>query len=130
MLPIRKTVSLSRGHVTLHAWPATTADGHLLDLLTLSVTLGQMREEWFEHRRGDLEPRVWGTFWRLVNASLGGAELPGPLTWGDRLTLLEAMYELNDVEAAEGKLTALLARAQRMLERLSRARPTERWTNT
>lgn len=124
MLPVRKTVTLSGGSVVLHAWGADVADALITDLLTLTLTLSLLREEWHAFTRGDVEPLVWASFWRLVQASLGRAPLPRPLTWNDRLALLDAMFELNDVEAAEGKLTALTRRARRMLERLSRAHPT------
>lgn len=118
LIPIRQAVALSHGHVTLRAWPATVADAHLLELLTLSATLGQVREEWQAFRREDVTQEVWGAFWRLVQASLEpGCTLPSPLTWHDRLTLLTAMWELNDVEDAEGKLTALGNRAARLLRR-------------
>ncbi|WP_027459264.1 hypothetical protein [Deinococcus murrayi] len=124
MHPIRQLVQLSGGTVTLRAWGAHVADAHLLDLLTLTVTLGQMREGWHEWRRGDVEPGVWAAFWRLVHASLDGCPLPERLTWGDRLALLAAMWDLNDLEDADPKLTALTRRAQRMLTRLSQGRAT------
>lgn len=119
LLPVRQTVHLSGGAVTLRAWGAHVADGYLLDLLTLTATLGVLRDEWQEWRRGDVERPVWAAFWRLVHASLDGCTLPERVTWGDRLALLDAMWQLNDLEAAEGKLTALTQRARRMLARLS-----------
>lgn len=118
LIPIRKTVQLSGGAVTLRAWPVRVADANLLDLLTLSATLGHLREEWPAYRREDVTDNVWGSFWRLVQASLeSGAELPRPTSWLDRLTLLEAMFELNDVEEAESKMQSLTSRAQRLLNR-------------
>lgn len=127
MHPIYQTVRLSRGHVTLRAWSATNAPGHLLDLLTLTATLGHIREEWQAYDRRDISPEVWGAFWRLVKASTGGEDapsLPSPITLADRFRLLEAMWELNDVEEIEGKLTALAQRAARMLDRLSQGQMT------
>lgn len=124
LLPVRQLVRLSSGTVTLRAWGAHVADAHLLDLLMFTATLGQMREQWHEYRRDDVEPPVWGAFWRLVHASLDGCTLPEPLTWNDRLALLEAMWSLNDLEDADPKLIALTRRAQRMLARLSQGQTT------
>lgn len=122
LIPIRKTVQLSGGAVTLRAWPATVADAHLLDLLTLCATLGQMREEWQEFTPGDVEPQLWPAFWRLAEASLeAGSRYPAPLSWLDCLTVLNAMWELNDMEEAEGKLKALSSRAVRLLKRTREA---------
>lgn len=122
LIPIRKTVQLSGGAVTLRAWPATVADAYLLDLLTLSATLGQMREEWQDFTPGDMEPRIWPAFWRLAEASVEtGSSYPLPLSWLDCLTVLEALWELNDMEAAEGKLTALSSRALNLLRRVRSA---------
>ena len=59
-----------------------------------------------------------------ARALLRGQPLPRPLTWDDRLSILTALWDLNDLEAAEGKLTALSARARRMLARLSQGLPT------
>lgn len=119
LYPIRKNVRLSGGTVTLRAWPATVADAHLSDLLTLTVTLGALRDEWQAFHRGDLEPGVWAAFWRLVHASLeAGSALPRPLTWNDRLELLTAMWELNDVEETAGKLMALTQRSAQLLTRI------------
>ncbi|MVN86908.1 hypothetical protein GO986_09035 [Deinococcus sp. HMF7620] len=112
MLPVRRVVPLTGGMVTLHAWPATVAEGHLHDLLAFTQTLGALREDWQELAYDDVEPAVWGMFWRLVQASLRGQALPRPVSWADRVELVGAMWELNDLEAAEGKLTALLQRAE------------------
>lgn len=60
MLPIRQTVRLSSGSVTLRAWGESVAEAHLTDLLTLTATLGAMREAWHEFDRTDAEPGVWG----------------------------------------------------------------------
>ena len=123
LIPIRQTVTLSGGNVTLRAWGARVADAYLSDLLTLSVTLGAMREQWHELRPGDLEPVIWEAFWRLTQASLEpGCVLPGPLTWHDCLTVLEALFDLNDVEEAEKKAQALSGRVTRLLERARQAR--------
>lgn len=119
MLPIRQTLQLKAGVVTLRAWPASVADGHLLELLTLTGTLGTLHEAAGQYRRGDVEPGIWAAFWRLVRASLEpGQELPQPLTWGDRITLLNAMYELNDIEDTEGKWRGLTEGAARLLKRV------------
>jgi hypothetical protein len=115
MLPIRQHVLLSGGSVTLKAWGADTIDARLTDLLTLTATLGLMREQWQEFKRGDVEPEVWASFWRLVAASLHDCTLPQRLTWDDRLTLLTTLWELNHMEAAEGKLNAISARAARLM---------------
>lgn len=115
--PIRLTVRLSGGTVTLRAWGAHVADAYLTDLLTLTATLALLREQWHEYVPGDMEPRVWSAYWRLVNASLDGCTLPAELTWNDRLDLLQGMMQLNDLELAEGKLNALASRAVRSLER-------------
>ena len=118
LFPIRQNVRLSGGTVTLRAWPATVADAHLSDLLTLTVTLGTLRDEWANFQRGDLEPGVWAAFWQLAHASLeAGSALPRPLTWNDRLELLTSMWELNDVEASEKRLAGLTARAHQALRR-------------
>lgn len=116
--PIRRTVPLSAGTVSLRAWGAHVADAYLHDLLMLSATLGLIREQWPQYRRQDLDAGVWGGFWRLVQASLDGSTLPRPLTWDDRLLLLDALWELNDLEAAEGKLQALNRRVQQRMARL------------
>lgn len=119
MLPIRQTVRLSAGVVTLRAWPASVVDGYLLDLLTLTATLGSLREAGQDFRRGDVEPGIWAAFWRLAHASVElGQALPQTLTWQDRLTLLNAMYELNDIEATEGKWSGLMERTSRLLRRM------------
>lgn len=116
---IRENVRLSAGTVTLRAWPATVADANLSDLLTLTITLGAMRDEWQTFQRSDLEPGVWGAFWRLVHASLEpGSILPKPLNWNDRLLILTALYSLNDVEEAEKKMLALTQRSARLLTRI------------
>jgi hypothetical protein len=119
MLPIRQSVRLSRGVVVLRAWPARVADAHLHELLTLTATLGHIRESWQEVRRQDVTAEVWSAFWRLVRASLEqGSTLPGRLTWMDRLYLLEAMWVLNDLEEAESKVTALNQRVIQAFHRV------------
>ncbi|EYB67021.1 hypothetical protein DEIPH_ctg052orf0016 [Deinococcus phoenicis] len=116
--------------MVLRAWPATVADAHLTDLLTVTATLGAMREEWPEFQREDVELEVWAAFRRLVRHSLeAGSVLPRPLTWADRLSLLDAMFVLNDIEEAEGKLQALGQRAARLLTRI-RGRMTAHSTNS
>lgn len=118
LIPIRQAVRLSGGNVILRAWSARGADANLLDLLTLCATLSHLREEWQAFRREDVMPEVWGAFWRLVHASLEqGSTLPDRLTWNDRLTLLTAMLELNDIEEAESKLKALSQRVGKLLRR-------------
>lgn len=118
LIPIRKIVTLSRGRVTLHAWPATVADSHLLDLLTLTATLTHVRQEWQAFSRADITSDVWGSFWRLVHVSLQGQALPRPVTFADRIALLDAMWELNEVDEAEPKLAGLLERSNRLTQRL------------
>lgn len=116
MLPIRKTVRLTGGHVTLRAWPAPSGGGYLLDLLNLTVALKAMQDarEQFEHE--DVEPHIWAAVDRLTRASLEqGQILPLPLSWGDYLSLLDAMFELNDIEEAEGKWNRLMERTARLL---------------
>lgn len=115
--PIRATVRLSSGTVTLRAWGAHVADAYLTDLLTLTATLGLMREQWHEYRRGDMEPQVWAAYWRLVHASLDDCTLPERLTWADRLDLLGTLFDLNDLDLSAGKLTALTTRAANSLTR-------------
>ena len=116
---ITQTVRLSGGTVVLRAWGAHVVDAYLLDLLTLSATLGLMREQWQEFNGGDVESEVWTSFHRLVDASLDSTSLPAPLSWTDTLNVLTALWDLNDLDAAEGKLTALRNRAASMLTRLS-----------
>lgn len=122
MIPVRQHLLLSEGSVTLKAWGADTIDARLTDLLTLTATLGLMREQWQEFRRQDVEPDVWASFWRLVQASLHDCTLPPRLTWDDRLTLIESMWSLNHMEAAEGKLTAISGRAARLMEQTGQSR--------
>ena len=62
MFPIRQTVTLTGGSVTLHAWGADVADAHLFDLLTFTSTLSVIRENWEDIDRQDVQPEVWGTF--------------------------------------------------------------------
>ena len=120
MLPIREIVDLSTGAVTLRAWGANVADAHLIDLLKITATLAALREHWQDFRREDIERELWPAYWRLVQASLDGCTLPGNLNWNDRLLLLDAMWQLNDVEASEGKLMALEQRAAQRLARVTR----------
>lgn len=131
MLPIRQTVMLRSGAVTLQAWGARAVDSHLLDLLTLTMTLGTLRDDWQEFSRADVEPGIWAAFWRLLNASLLTPQRFPDLGWDDRLTLLNAMWQLNDVEEAEGKLNAVTSRADRVLARLTPSpAQTTAWTST
>lgn len=116
---ITQTVRLTGGTVVLRPWGAHVVDAYLLDLLTLTATLGMMREQWQEFTGGDVEPQVWASFHRLVDASLDGTPLPAPLSWADVLNILTVLWELNDLDAAEGKLAALRTRAASMLTRLS-----------
>lgn len=122
LLPVRDTIQLSGGSVTLRAWPATLADAHLMDLLTLTATLTHLQDQWEDYQRRDIEPPIWAAYWRLVHASLEpGSTLPERLTWRDRLALLTAMWELNSLEDAEGKLTALRSHATRLMARIQSA---------
>lgn len=116
---ITQTVRLTGGTVVLRAWGAHVVDAYLLDLLTLTATLGMMREQWQEFTGGDVEPQIWASFHRLVDASLDGTPLPAPLSWADVLNILTVLWELNDLDAAEGKLAALRNRAASMLTRLT-----------
>lgn len=116
--PTRLSVPLERGTVVLTDWPVTVVDAHLTDILTLSDLLGPIRDDWTDIRPGDIESATWEAFWRLVRASLEpGSELPSRMTWTDRLTLLEAMWLLNDLEEAQGKREALTARRNRAISR-------------
>lgn len=124
LTPIRQAVVLTGGSVTLHAWGADAIEAHTLDLLTVTATLGAMREDWASFARLDAEPAVWASFWRLVRASMRGASLPARLVWGDRLLLLEALWALNDVEDTEKKVSALTQKAAALLAHLSRGRMT------
>lgn len=119
MLPIREIVDLSTGAVTLRAWGANVADAHLIDLLKITATLAALREHWQDFRREDIERELWPAYWRLVQASLDDCTLPRNLSWNDRLLLLDAMWQLNDVEASEGKLKALEQRAALRLARVT-----------
>lgn len=124
MIPIRQTIRLSTGHVTLCAWGVGTADGLLTDLLTLTATLGALRAEaeTVTYDARDVEPAVLAAFWRLAQASLPpGMALAGPLTWNDVLTVLDALFDLNDVVEGESKLQGLTARAAATLERRRQA---------
>ncbi|GGI75328.1 hypothetical protein [Deinococcus wulumuqiensis] len=119
MLPIREIVDLSTGAVTLRAWGAHVADAYLIDLLKITATLAALREHWQDFRREDIERELWPAYWRLVQASLDGCTLPRNLNWHDRLLLLDAMWQLNDIEASEGKLKALEQRAAQRLARVT-----------
>lgn len=119
LTPIRQTVTLTGGAVTLRAWGADVADGHLWELLTFSATLAGAREEWHTLSRQDIDAGAWAAFWRLVHLSLvDGSKLPDKLTWNDRLKLLDALWTLNDVEDAEGKVQALSQRTKSLLQRM------------
>lgn len=117
MISLSRHVTLSGGTVTLRAWGAHVADGLLTDLFMITGTLGAMRDNWAEFQRVDVQRTIWTAFWRLVQASLDGSELPAEINWNDRLLLLEAMWELNDVEASEKRLAGLTARAHQALRR-------------
>lgn len=129
MNPIRQTTVLSTGPVMFCAWGAGTADGHLIDLFTLTATLGELRAEALAYEAADVEPAVWAAFWRLVRASTApGYALKGPLTWSDVLTVLETLWELNDVEEAEGKLQGLTRRLEQFRTRQAAKTPRPRTT--
>ncbi|AFD25903.1 hypothetical protein [Deinococcus gobiensis] len=110
---IRRTIVLSTGPVTLCAWGAGAADGHLIDLFTLTATLGELRREALAYEADAVEPQVWAAFWRLTAASVArGSALAGPLPWPDVLAVLDTLWDLNDVEEAEGKLGGLTRRLE------------------
>lgn len=129
MLPIRRTLVLSTGPVTLCAWGAGTSDGHLVDLFTLTATLGELRREALAYEADAVEPQVWAAFWRLTAASVApGNTLAGPLTWTDVLAVLEALWELNDVEEAESKVAGLTRRLEQVRQRQARKPPAPQTT--
>lgn len=120
MLPIRTTLQLSRGSVTLRAWGADVADAHLIDLMTLTATLGTLRAEWEEFRATDIQQDIWAAFWRLVDAAVEpGSRMPR-LSWGDRLIVLQALYDLNPLEEADENLGKLLALAEQTAAQMTR----------
>lgn len=121
LIKARQTVITSRGTLTLQAWDSRTAEAHLLDLLAVQAVFEQARGEWEELRKRDVEQSVWDAFWRLVRASLvPGEEIPGGLTWRDRISILSALWSLNDVEEIEGELNALRDRMIQRMDRISR----------
>lgn len=126
--PVSLTLHLSGGSVVLRAWGSHVVDARLTDLLRLTETLSAMREQWPEYTRQDVDADVWAAFWRLVHSSLDGAALPARLSFQDRLSLLDALWTLNDMDAAEGKLKALGERAARLRHRLAQG-PTTPTTN-
>ena len=136
MQPISMTVVLSHGNVSLRAWGAHLTDALTLDLLTVTATLGELREGgWQGVSKADIEQTVWGPFWRLVHLALEqGAVLPARITWGDRLALLETLWRLNSLEEAEGKLQGLSQRVQRAMARrmnqLTQAHQMTAWTSS
>lgn len=118
MKPIRVVVQLSSGTVTLQAWGEDVAEMHAVDILRISSTLLHAAEEWEEYERGDIDARLWASFWRVVNASLYRCDLPRPVSWGDRLTLLLALMDLNDMgEPDDPKWIALRERTLREIAR-------------
>ena len=124
MQHVRQVVTLSGGSVTLKAWGANVADGHLLDLLTFTALIGGWAQAGLTagdtptFDTGELEqPRLLTVFDRLAEAS-ALTPLPRPLSYRDLLTLAGAMWELNDVEDAAGKLMALTSRAQHRMDRI------------
>ena len=121
MNPIRRTIVLSTGPVTLWAWGAGVADGHLIDLFTLTATLGELRREALAYEADAVEPQVWAAFWRLTTASVAqGGTLAGPLPWPDVLAVLDTLWDLNDVEETEGKLAGLTRRLEQARARQAR----------
>ena len=122
LTPGYKTLTLTSGTVALRGWDDRVADAYLLDLLVLTNTLTHIRTEWAQYRAADVERNVWPAFWRLVNASLDGTPLPHRVTWADRLRLLDALWELNDLEDSDPKLTALEQRARAFQGRLTHDR--------
>ena len=121
LIRARKTVLTSQGTLTLQGWDSYVADARLLDLLAVQAVLEQAREEWPTMRRTDVEQPVWDAFWRLVHASLvPGERIPGGLNFRDRVAILSALWDLNDIEATEGELRALRERMIRRMTRISR----------
>ena len=134
MNPITLTVPLALGSVTLRAWGAHQTDALTLDLMTVTATLGELRGGAYpDATPAMVEQHVWQAFFRLLRLSLDGIPLP-ETTFTERVRLLEALWELNDLEAAEGKLTGLGKRAQRAITRrlalLSQALPTAASTSS
>lgn len=121
LIQARRTVVTSKGTLTLQAWDSRTADAYLLDLLAVQSVLDAARDDWHNMRTRDVEKHVWDAFWRLVRASLvPGSEIPGGLGWRDRVSILTAMWELNDVQEVVGELNALRVRAEARMARLTR----------
>ena len=116
MHPTTRTLTLSGGTVTLRALGAHVLDAYTIDLITIGMTFRLVREHAGELTRDALEPGVWGAFWRVIHASLDGTPLPERLTWGDRMRLLEGVWDLNDLEVADPKLEALTTKAARKVE--------------
>lgn len=124
MLPIRMNINLSGGSVTLTAWGADVLDSRLRDLALLTEAFTpEMRVHWQEFKQGDVEAHLWPAFWRLANSALPQGETwPSKLSWTDRLVVLDALWELNDLEVAAGKLKALAERQASLMKRLARIR--------
>jgi hypothetical protein len=121
MLPVRMNVNLSGGSVTLTAWGAEVLDSRLRDLALLTEAFTpEMRSAWGQFKAGDIEAHLWPAFWRLANSALPKGETwPARLSWTDRLTVLNALWELNDLEEAEVKLKALAVRQAALMKRLA-----------
>ncbi len=131
MRPLRQTLQLSQGAVTLEMWSAVIQEANFMDILRLVAVLIAFYEEnhddrdehgepqpgrWLAFKKTDVSKPVWDAFWRLVRASLvPGSELPQHLSFGDRLALLEGIRALNDLSEARKKLLALVEGTQQTL---------------
>lgn len=128
MNTITLTVPLARGSVSLRAWGAHQTDALTLDLMTVTASLGELRGGEYPDATPDMiESHIWQAFFRLLRLSLDGTPIP-KTSFAERMRLLEAMWVLNDMEAAEGKLNGLILRAElamaRRLSLLGQAHPT------
>lgn len=116
MRPINLTVPLSHGSVSLRAWGAHMTDALTLDLMTMTATLAELMANPPEDLEvGDVEGGVWAAFHRLLSYSLDGTIAPTATTFAERVALLSAMWELNSLPEALGKLAALGERAGRAM---------------
>lgn len=149
MRPLRQTLTLSQGTVTLEMWSATTQEANFMDILRIVAVLLAFYDEdhddvdgsgtpqpgrWLDFKKTDVNKPVWDAFWRLIRASLTpGSELPRHMSFGDRLTLLESIRTLNDLSDARKKLLALSAGMQETLlvmEAVNLNSPTQGQTTT
>ena len=134
MNTITLTVPLARGSVSLRAWGAHQTDALTLDLMTVTGSLGELRGgEYPDATPEMIEGHIWQAFFRMLRLSLDGTPIP-KTSFAERMSLLEAMWVLNDMEAAEGKLQGLIERAtaemNRRLKLLDQAHPTPHSTSS